>query len=249
MILGWYTRFDLYGALMGGYRSTLPEVWIKLPHEYNIQQVQSLSTMKDPEETTYYRFKINKIVTQLRMVSYELANLTSDITKQRISFEQFIEEEKKLSGRLDAWLTEMDPALLDTKFAVTDFTGARPRDPDDIVDPYQPGLLFRGELWPMNILRQDHLGVVIMLKYLNFTFAKAMGHEDGKDQSALHKDLQQLSYQTLQLFEAIEYWPGSPKGGVIAGQACLGIAPLLLPKDERHEKWFRKKMAIVECNG
>lgn len=249
MILGWYTRFDLYGALIGGHRSTLPVPWIKCPHDYNLQQVRQLSMIKDPDETTYYRSKIQKVVTELRCVSYELANVTSDITKQRISFEQFVEEQKGIQEKLDAWINNMDPALLDPRFAVTDFTGAPPRDKDDIVDPYEPGLLLRGELWPMNILRQDHLGVVIMLKYLLFTFAKARGHDDGKDGSELHRELQKMSYLTLQMFEAIELWPGSPKGGIIAGQACLGIAPMMLPKDEKHEKWFRKKMAIVERNG
>ena len=154
MILGWYTRFDLYGALIGGHRSTLPEAWIKYPHDYNVQMAESIETLKDVDETTFYRLKINKVVTQLRCVSYELANLQSDITKGRISFEQFVEEEKKLAIRLEAWEKDMDPALLDSKFAVTDFTGAPPLDPDDIVNPYEPGLLLRGELWPMNVLRQ-----------------------------------------------------------------------------------------------
>ena len=251
MLLGWYTRFDLYGALIGGYRSSLPQEWVTCPHEYSVQMVDQLSTMKDVDDSTYYRLKINKVVTQLRMVSYELANLTSDITKQRISFEQFLEEEKVLSARIDAWRTEMDSSLLDSQFAVTDFTGGPPSDypKTDIVNPYQPGLLLRGELWPMNILRQDHMGVEIMLKYLNFSMAKGMGLPQGEDGSPLHLDLQQLSYQTLQYFEAIEYWPGSPKGGIIAAQAALGIAPLLLVKDDRHERWFRQKMAVVECQG
>lgn len=249
MILGWYTRFDLYGALIGGYRSTLPEAWIKYPHDYNVQMAESVLGMKDVDESTFYRLKINKAVTQLRTVSFELANLTSDITKGRISWEQFLVEEKKLAVRIDAWETGMDPDLLNTNFAVTDFTGAPPRDPDDIVDPYEPGLLLRGELWPMNILRQDHLGVMIMLKYLNFNFAQAMGLPSGKEGSPEHKALQGIAHRTCQFFEAIEYWPGSPKGSVIASQACLGIAPLLLPKEPKYMNWFKKKMAVVECNG
>lgn len=249
MILGWYTRFDLYGALIGGYLSTLPEAWIKYPHDYNVQMAQSVLTMKDVDESTFYRLKLNKVITELRTVSFELANLTSNMKKGRISLDQFFVEEKQLAVRIDAWESEMDPALLDTRFAVTDFTGAPPRDPNDIVDPYEPGLLLRGELWPMNILRQDHLGVSIMLKYLNFNIAKAANLPSGKEGSPEHKALQAIAHRTCQFFEAIEYWPGSPQGGVIASQACLGIAPLLLPNEPKYINWFRKKMAVVECNG
>lgn len=57
------------------------------------------------------------------------------------------------------------------------------------------------------------------------------------------------AYNTCQLYEALEYWPHSPQGIVLACQASLGIACLFLPRDERHSMWARRKLATIESNG
>lgn len=62
-------------------------------------------------------------------------------------------------------------------------------------------------------------------------------------------ELQQIAYKTCQLFEALENWPGSPPGTVIASQASLGIACLFLPRDNRHAMWARRKFALIESHG
>ncbi len=235
MMLGWYCRFDLYGALLGGYSSSLSDMWFTYAHSYNIRRAA-----EDPNDI---RRKIESKSTELRLIGMQIANLTADIIKGRISMDDFHAKEAEIAVILDDWLEKMDPALIDPRYAVTDFLDAPPRDPNDIVDPYMPGLLFTGELWPINILRQDHLGVMIMRKYLNFRLAGA------QDDTPAHMDLRSLAHQTCQYFEAIELYPGSPKGGVIAGQACLGIAAILLPQNSRYHMWVRRKLALVECHG
>jgi hypothetical protein len=57
------------------------------------------------------------------------------------------------------------------------------------------------------------------------------------------------AYASCQLFEAVEFWPGSPNGSILACQASLGIASLFLPRDETHAMWARRKLACIESNG
>ncbi|TVY80693.1 hypothetical protein LSUE1_G006092 [Lachnellula suecica] len=62
-------------------------------------------------------------------------------------------------------------------------------------------------------------------------------------------ELQEIAYKSCQLFEAMEYWPGSPPGTVLACQASLGIACLFLPRDDHHSMWARRKLAVIESHG
>ena len=62
-------------------------------------------------------------------------------------------------------------------------------------------------------------------------------------------DLPLLALEICRLFEAIEYWPQSPPGAVLAAQASLGVAAIYLPKDDRYTMWCRRKLAKMESLG
>ncbi|KAL9033734.1 MAG: hypothetical protein Q9214_007370, partial [Letrouitia sp. 1 TL-2023] len=62
-------------------------------------------------------------------------------------------------------------------------------------------------------------------------------------------DLRSLASDMCRIFEAIELWPGSYPGSLVAAQATLGIATLFLPKDEKHIMWCRQKLAAIESRG
>jgi hypothetical protein len=57
------------------------------------------------------------------------------------------------------------------------------------------------------------------------------------------------AYVSYQLVEAVECWPGSPPGTLLAMQASLGVALLCLPRDQKHAMWSRRKLAKIETNG
>jgi hypothetical protein len=133
----------------------------------------------------------------------------------------------------------MDPALQDTRYLVTDFSGARPLDPDDIVDPYIAGTLYGGPLYVMNMATIDWYSIDLMHKYQTALTMKTQPSAE----------LGMKAYATCQLYEAIEFYPQSPPGAVLAIQASLGIALLFLPRDETHAMWARRKLATIEANG
>jgi hypothetical protein len=51
------------------------------------------------------------------------------------------------------------------------------------------------------------------------------------------------------MFEAVDYSDQGPPGAVLGFQASLGIACLLLPKEEKYTNWARRKFALMEQNG
>jgi hypothetical protein len=231
MILGWYMRFDVFAGLMGGFATVLSRDWFSGAREYYARRA-----LKEPDNINW---KIEESVASLRLIAMDMSILFSKKGKGELAPEQFLVENDKLSKQISDWKDNMDPALQDPLWQVNDFTGAPPLDPDDIVDPYIPGTLFHGPIWSMNKCTIDWYSIDLMHKYQT---ALAL-------QSQPSKELALKAYASCQLFEAMELWPGSPKGIIIACQASLGIASLFLPRDRVHSIWCRRKLAAVESLG
>ncbi|KAG4443754.1 hypothetical protein IFR05_000745 [Cadophora sp. M221] len=231
VILGWYMRFDVFAGLMGGFETVLSREWFSYAHEFFQHQV-----MKEPGILDW---KIESAIAQHRLVATDMSLLFARRGKGEISDQQFIAENDIIARRIEEWKSKMDPALEDPRYLVTDFSGARPVDPDDIVNPYIPGVIYSGPLWVMNIALIDWYAIDMMHKYQT---ALTM-------QTQPSADLGMKAYASCQLFEAVEFWPRSPPGTVVACQASLGIACLFLPRDETHSMWARRKLATIESNG
>jgi hypothetical protein len=231
VILGWYMRFDVFAGLMGGFEMVLSRDWFSYAYEFFQKQVIN--------EPSNLNFKIEMSISKLRLIAMDMSTVFAKIGKGEISYEDFLQENEAVARRIAVWKTEIDPALQDPQYLVFDFTGARPRDPNDIVDPYLPGVLFRGPLWVMNISLLDWYSVDLMHKYQTALTMQKQPSEE----------LSLRAFETCQLYEAIELFPESPPGIVLALQASLGIACLFLPRDERHAMWARRKLANIESNG
>ncbi|KUJ10276.1 uncharacterized protein LY89DRAFT_675133 [Mollisia scopiformis] len=231
LILGWYMRFDVFAGLMAGFETVLSREWFSYAREFFQQKVA-----KEPECLDW---KIELALAEHRLVATDMSLLFAKMGKGEIPFDKFILENETIGRRIREWKSSMDPALQDSRHLVTDFTGARPVDPDDIVDPYIPGVIYKGPLWVMNVAIIDWHSIDLMHQYQTALTLK----------SQPSAELEKKAYATCQLFEALEYSPHSPPGTVLASQASLGIACLFLPRDERHSMWARRKLATIESNG
>jgi hypothetical protein len=231
VILSWYMRFDVFAGLMGGFETVLSREWFS--YSYNFCQEQ---VARDPQ---HLNWKIECALAQHRLVAMDMSTLFAKMAKGEIAYEQFIGENEIISRRIEEWKSKMDPALQDSRYLVTDFTGARPLDPDDIVDPYIPGTIYQDRLWVMNVANIDWLSIDLMHKYQTALIMKTQPSAE----------LGLKAYASCQLFEACEFYPGSPPGTILACQASLGIACLFLPRDETHAMWARRKLATIESNG
>ncbi|RDL33609.1 uncharacterized protein BP5553_07977 [Venustampulla echinocandica] len=231
IILGWYMRFDVFAGLMGGFETVLSRDWFSA----SFGVCQQIAIM-DPTDLDW---KIETALAHHRLIATDMTLLFARMSKGELSMDRFLRENADLGRRIEEWESKMDPALKDSRFLITDFTGAPPRDPDDIVDPYAPGLIYSGPLWAMNMARIDWLSIDLMHTYQTALTTK----------SPPSPELMQKAYRICQLFEAMELWPGSVPGAVVACQASLGISCLFLPKDERHSMWARRKLATIESHG
>lgn len=231
VLLSWYMRFDVFAGLMAGYETVLSREWFSYA-QYFFQQ-------KVAKEPNVLDWKIEYAMAQHRLNAMDLSLLFAKEAKGELSDEQFRAENEIIGRRLEEWKTKMDPALQDSRYLVTDFSGARPLPPDDIVNPYSPGIIYGGPLTAMNVAKLDWCSIGLMHKLRTALTLQAQPSSE----------VEKLAYECCQLFEALEFWPQSPPGMVLACQATLGIASLFLPKDEKHFMWIRRKFATVESNG
>lgn len=170
----------------------------------------------------------------------DMSVLFNMIGKGLISKEEFIIKNQELAKEIADWKESIDPAIQDPRYLVTDYSNAPPLDPQSIVNPYRPGILYGGPLWAINISTIDWYALDLMHQYQTALILGTSGPNHA---------LTRRAFCTCELFEAIENWPGSPKGSVIGAQASLGIASLFLPRDARHSMWVRRKFATIESNG
>jgi hypothetical protein len=229
-IFAWYARFDLLAGLMAGNQMALPREWYAQCARWYGEHIDPEDV--DPEGDMYYFFATN------RLIGLDLAALLSKFRRGQISREDFVVESEKLSQRMDE-LRQRIQALNDDYYTVTQFPAKQPLEPNDIVDPYVPGGLFRDALFPLNYLWTGWYGAEIMRQYQTSLML----------QKELPAVLERHALELCRIFETIERWPQSPEGGTLGAITSLGMSALFLPKDQRHTMWLRRKLAAVEQNG
>ena len=229
-ILAWYSRFDVMGGLMSGYQTVLGREWFIATEEYYYQQSLSYPNSVD--------YKIETTIAKHRLLAFDLALLFAQLPQGAITMENFSRECDRIAGQIGTWEKKLDPIFRDPSYLVENFEGKEP-GPEDIVDPYMRGGLYKGALFTFNFMLIDWHAINLMHGYKTALMLKR----------PLPSDLQRIALEICRLFEAIEYWPDSPPGSMLKAQGSLGLAILVLPKDEKHIMWCRRKLAKVESLG
>ena len=157
VVLGWYMPFDELTGPMDGFEAVLSREWFLYTQEFFQEQVA--------REPLYLNWKIESAIASSRLTAIDMASVFAKKANGGVSHEQFLSENKVIWRRIKEWKVKMDPALQDRRFLVTNFKGARPLEPDDIVDPYIPGTIYSGPLWVMNVVMMDWYSIDLMHKY------------------------------------------------------------------------------------
>ena len=230
-ILSWYARFDLFAGLMSGYETVLGREWFCANEKYFAEQ-----SVRHPDDINY---SFEAVIASHRLMAMDMALLFAKFARGNISIQDFTEENDVIASRIMDGKRSLNPWLSDSRHLVQSFEGAPERDTDDIVDPYLPGRMHEGPLWTVNFLFMDWMATDIMHKYQTASMLQQLPPPE----------LTGFALELCRMFEAIEYWPNSLPGSLLAAQATLGIACLFLPKDERHTMWCRRKLAVIESMG
>ena len=229
-ILAWYSRFDVMGGLMSGYQTVLGREWFVASEKYYRQQSLSYPNSID--------YKIEASIAKHRLLAVDLALLLAQLPRGVITAETFLRESNKVARQIRTWKESLDPIFRDPSYLVQSFEG-KERAPEDIVDPYLPGGLYRGALFTFNFMLIDWHAINLMHGYKTASMLKR----------PVPQELSIIALDICRLFEAVEYWPGSPPGSMLKAQSGLGLAILVLPKDEKHIMWCRRKLAKIESLG
>ena len=230
IMMQWYARFDLLVGLIAGSEAVLEREWY-----YSYTDFCTEASQKEPTNVMH---KIDAMIGRQLFIAVEMADLYSRLSKGTIAMPDFLEQNNKIGEIIQSARKDLESFSSYSDHFVS-FDGLPKTDPDDIVNPYESGILFKEPLWAVNRLALD------------------VDSSDMMHQLQLSQILQQLppphltniAFRQCQRFEATEYWPGSPAGALLSSSSSLGLLVLFLPRDEKHTMWCRRKLATIERMG
>ena len=234
-IFSWFARLDVVVGLMAGNRTKLERPWFEANEKWYSEQMTTATEGETDIQDTFAYF-----VATNRLIGMDMASLYAKLPTGEISVEDFHAENAKIAARVN----EMK-LLVESKnnalYRVQKFPQEKihPLNEADIVNPYIPGGLFTGQLWPLNHMWLDWYGIEQMQIYQ----VAAMF------QNQMPPELEQMSLEVCRIYEAIDRWPDAPNGAILGAHATLGLAVVFLRKDEKHTIWARRKLAEVERQG
>ena len=231
-VLLWYTRFDMFVGFQSGGEAVLGREWFVAAHEWYKQQIR--------EQPDNISLRYEERFAHSRLVANDTNLLFTTKAKGLMSDEVFLAKLAEMNERVADLEQRIDPCLLDPNGHVTDFSDAPPLGPDEIVNPYEPDVLWQGQQWTSNFLVLDILGIVFMYK-IQSSFALRQPIESA--------EMVAKARQAAQIFQAVRLWPHSPPGVIFEAQASFAIGTLFLPKDPKHINWCRHTFAQIESAG
>lgn len=231
MIMTWYVRFDVFVGMLGGFETRLPREWFSATVDYWERQAW--------EDESELLWKMEAASALLRLISVDMSNLYAKAGRGDLAGEVFAAEYERLTATLYQWRRDLDPALTSTSHQVTDFEWRAPLGEDDVFDPYVPGFLYKGSMFPMTLLLAEWHSVTVM----------HLSQEPGRLQQEPTQEMRNLAMGICQIVASVERWPARPSGTMVMLHACLVIAALFVPKEERYQMWMRRKYVLIEQLG
>lgn len=234
-IFSWVARLDIIVGLMGGNKTSLDRPWFEENAKWYGSQVDN-----DPESDVDFESTLAYFVSANRLIGFDIAALFARFAQQEIDVETFQGENAEISDRINSMKRQIE-MFNDEYYRVKEFPVEkdRPLSPDDIVNPYAPGGLFKDDLFPLNFIWFDWYSIEQLQRYQTAAMLR----------QPVPPELEQISLEQCRIYAAIERWPDSPNGSILCAHASLGLATVFLKKDARHTMWVRRKFAAVERQG
>jgi len=229
-IFTWYSRFDIVAGLLGGNETWLGREWYSALEEWHDKQAEL-----DPDNI---ESQLLSLVNKYRIIGVDMAVLFAQLPRGGITLEQFAGQNEALRLRIVAVRQRLEE-LSRPEYAVFEFPN-KPHIPiDSVVDPFQPGGLYKNPYFMLNFSWSDWNAIDLMHKYQTALTL----------QTEIPAECETVALEQCRILEAIEKYHNSPPGSFLSVHASLGIASLFLRKDERHTMWLRRKLATMEHLG
>jgi hypothetical protein len=232
-ILKWYIHFDTYVGMLSDHASTIDRSYLD-----EAAKTYAVELKATPDDII---LMYEERSAWMRIISHDVFGLFGKMSSGQLLDAEFDEKVTAIQAQLDDWEANFPPALLDPAKLVTDFSGAPPPDPDDIFDPYEPGLIYGGDIFASN---QFRLGLEGLRNMLATRYATWKGLPKPEEAS------RDLAHTMKKVVNAIQYCPDCPAGALLSMKAYLSYAILLQPPTTEEEiMWCRKKFAALESLG
>ena len=228
----WYARFDVFVGMMAGNEPTLGPEWFRYNAQWYMQAAQ--------EHPNDLRIQVESYFATHRLIAVEMALLNSKLPKGEILIEDYLREMAGLRERVLAARKTIDSLRQHKEYQVQTLDNPQPRSPDSIVEPYIPGRLMKGVLFPVNLMLIDWCAMNSMLSYQSAMVLQ---------QPPPSGDLIRSAMEQIRTVDDIDNWSGSGAAAIVPLQASVGLVSLFLPREERYTMWCRRKLAKIECHG
>ncbi|KGO62499.1 Protein of unknown function DUF3468 [Penicillium expansum] len=226
----WYSRFDVIVGILAGTETVLGRDWYLAKEQYDAEQAAIYPD--DPSKQLAHVASIN------RRFGLDMASLYAKLSRGMISMEQFAIQNEHLGQ----WL-EQAKMILRTfdnyEYKVQHYPQKQPLTEDDVVDPYVPGILYRGPLWDINYAWIDILATETMYKFQTMQVL----------QQPLLQDLHELSKEQCRLIETMIRWPYKETGYCLNFKNSIGMIGMFLPREHKYQMWARRRLALLEQHG
>lgn len=223
IVYNWFTRFDIFAAMMAGHQTTLSRQWC----DRNREACREIMLNKPGDVTAI----LDHALATLRSLAMECSILTAKKTQGVINIEEFEVEAEKLRNMCQNWFENLDPILFQEVEEV-------PRNPLEPDHPFLPTPVYKGLRWPVNFLLLDYYGLRMMMRHQLQISADA-----GTDSV-----LADLAVSVCKVLAAIQ-GPDAPHGALLAAQAALGLCALWLPPNPTYRFWIQRQLASIEQMG
>ncbi|KAI3127603.1 transcriptional regulator family: Fungal Specific TF [Penicillium roqueforti] len=228
----WYARFDVVVGILSGTETVLGRDWYLAKEQHDAEQAAFYPD--DPSKQLALVASIN------RRFGLDMASLYAKLSRGMLSMEQFAIQ----NDQLGQWLEQAKTILRgfdDYEYKIQHYPQKQPLTEDDVIDPYVPGVLYRGPLWDFNYAWIDILATETMYKFQTMQVL----------QQPLLEDLQTLAKEQCRIIETMIRWPHKENGYCINFKNSLGMLGMFLPTEHQHkyQMWARRTLALLEQHG
>jgi hypothetical protein len=172
-----------------------------------------------------------------RIVAKDSSDLFSRMGKGLLSPQEFMEQLPVVKNKVEGLAKSIGPEFHDPAYKVDNIPGQP--GPDDIVNAFNPDIIYGGDFWTTNFLQLDVWSINFM-----YDISASMAFK-----KPFEPELTSLAYKAAQVFEAMCAYPKALEGAIIEAQVGFAIATLFLPKDTKTMQWCRRTFAKVESVG
>jgi hypothetical protein len=223
VVFNWFGHFDLIAAMMAGHKATVTAEWQDKNHEAVIRLLQ-----ENPDSVA---LKLDRIGCQLRDLALQISMMTAGRAQGTLSIEEFGIFSQEMLQKLHDWYNSFVPEFLRGAEIVQAAEGC----------PFKPAPIYKNDKWMVNFLVLDYYGLVIVL---NHQIALTNGGPQSQDPS-----LADYAIKIAEILAALEAYPQTKAGALLAAQAPIGLAAMWLPNGPNYWQWMQRQLAKIEKMG